>query len=105
MKKIRNKEFGAVAVGKLNLEFFGNTDENLKTRALQQVCKDLRREENVSILSLGAWLEDPEKGELIFSAVAATPDQARAVVERVTKFIDENATGRIINDEIHVEDL
>ena len=105
MRKVRSKEFGAVLVGKLTLEFFSNDDENLKNRNIQSMMKELRKEENVSICSLGNWLENPERGELVFSVVAATRDQAQAIYDRVTKFIDNHSIGRIISDDFRLEEL
>jgi len=83
--------------GKVTFEFFNNDDEEFKVRTLRSLAKELRKEINVSCLLVEEGeVENPERGTLAVSCVALHHDQGKAVLDRVTAFLDGKAPARIL---------
>lgn len=60
-----------IAAGRIVLDFYGNDNLNLKHRKLEELCKDLKRKFNLSILEVDDF-DDTEKCVLGFAAVIST---------------------------------
>lgn len=87
-----------VAVGKIVLDFYNNDDLNLKRKHLQQLCDEVRKKFNMSLLEV-AEFDDTEKCVLGFAVVI--PEswktvQAHKFVEKICKTIDTTAFARVI---------
>lgn len=91
-----------IGAGRIVLDFYNNDDLALKHRKLEELCTDLRRKFNLSMLEV-AELEDTEKCVLGFAAVMpATWKEAAAhsLTAKIAKTVDELAFARVM-----VEDL
>ena len=100
---MRNKQIlhnPVVLAGKVVLEFFNNDDSNWKARTMQALLKSIRKEFNISCVTIEeGYLENPERGILVYSLVAQTKDQAGEANDKFLAFLDKNALGRISSNE------
>ncbi|MGE0616132.1 MAG: DUF503 family protein [Bacteriovoracia bacterium] len=90
-----------VGVGRIVLDFYNNDNVALKRRKLEELCKDLRREFNLSAMEVDE-LDDPEKCVFGFAAVmpAGWKEQsARSFVQKICEKIDQTAFGRVMVDD------
>jgi hypothetical protein len=106
VRKKRVEDKPVAISGTVTFEFFNNDDEDFKIRELVRLAKELRKEINVSAVpfEMNAF-ENPERGAIAFSLVAANLEQGRAIQNKVLKFLDEHAPARIISEEIETTDL
>ena len=86
-----------VAVGRLVLDFFNNTDLPAKRRQLAELCAELRKKFNLSALEV-ADFEDLERCVIGFAA--ALPDhwkdqRSRDFLEDVCRTIDATSFARV----------
>ncbi len=57
-----------VGVGRIVLDFYNNTQVTAKRRQLEELCADLRKKFNISILEVSDF-DDPEKCVIGFAVV------------------------------------
>lgn len=91
--------------GRILLDDYGNEKSAKKHRQLEELCKKLRKEFNLSILEVDQE-EDPENCELGFAVVM--PDrweheEARRFVEKICRRIDELAVARVTLEDWDVQ--
>ena len=92
--------------GKIVFEFFQNDDEDFKQRSLKSLAKEARKELNISCLPIEEGLfENPERGSLTVSCVAANHAQGKALLDRCLAFFDEKAPARIVFEEIEEAEI
>jgi uncharacterized protein YlxP (DUF503 family) len=87
-----------IGVGRIVLDFYNNTSLPAKRKQLEELCGDLRRKYNISVLEV-ADFEDLERCVIGFAV--AIPESwkehaARGLVETVCKTIDETAFARVM---------
>ena len=101
MSKRNRTEFPVFFCGKVVFEFYNNDDENLKRRSLTSLCKELRKDFNVSATAIEEnFLENPERGTVIFSIASTSKALGKEHADKVLKFLDSHAIGRIISDNL-----
>lgn len=90
----------AYLCGHLVLEFFNNDDVDFKNTAIRRLIKDMRKEINVSVVSIqDTTLDNPERGALLVAIAAHSKSQGQSIVDQVLKFVDANSPGRLVSDE------
>ena len=90
-----------VGVGRLVLDFYNNEDLRLKARGLEELCKDLRKKYNLSVLEIDEF-EEPERCVIGFAAVMpATWQETRCkdFVQKIRHTIDETSFARVVVDD------
>lgn len=91
-----------IATGRIVLDFYNNERATDKNRALEEVCKTLRKKFNVSALEI-ADKDDLERGVLGFAAVCPetwSEPSAERLCNEICKEIDSISPARVM-----VEDL
>ena len=86
-----------VGAGRVVLDFFGNQNAALKRKNLDELCHDLRKKFNISVLEI-ADFHDPERCVLGFSVVIPEDwkeQSARNFMEKICETIDETAFARV----------
>ncbi|KAJ8133963.1 hypothetical protein OY671_012823, partial [Metschnikowia pulcherrima] len=92
--------------GKITFEFFNNDDEEFKARTLKSLAKEARKEINISCLVVEEGeVENPERGTLVVSCVAANHDQGKSVLDRAMAFLDGKAPARISLEEFEEAEI
>ena len=90
-----------IGVGRIVLDFYNNPDLKLKRRKTEELCKELRKKFNLSMLEV-ADFEDPERCVIGFAAVI--PENwpihekgisAEGLIRKICKTIDETSFARI----------
>lgn len=90
-----------IGVGRIVLDFYNNTDVALKHRQLEELCNDIRRKFNVSILEI-ADFDDPERCVIGFAAVIPETWQAKSAssfIEKICETIDKTSFARVISED------
>ncbi len=93
-----------VGVGKIILDFFNNEKISVKQKTLERLCKDIRREFNVSAMEVED-LEDPERCVVGFAAVfpETWPEvKAQRFLEKICKQIDATSVARVTAEDTEV---
>lgn len=100
MKRLHAPDRPVCFAGKVVLEFFNNSDEDFKRKALRDLTRDLRKEWNVSCAVVEEYLvENPERGALAIALVGVNHDKARALWDEAVKFLDGRAPARIVSED------
>ncbi len=100
MHKRRQPDQPAFFLGKIVFDFFNNDDEEFKQRSLKSLTKEVRKEFNISCISVDDYeVENPERGSVVFSFCATHRAIGKEVLERVLAFFDEKAPARILSQE------
>ncbi len=87
--------------GRVIFEFFNNDEEDFKQKALKTLCKEVRKQWNVSCLPIeDQEVENPERGVISLSIVAPNHEQGKKVLDEVFAYFDANAPARILEEEI-----
>lgn len=106
MSKRRSPDRPVALHGKIVFEFFQNDDEDFKRKALKDLCRDARKELNVSCTPIEEHqVENPELGAMALALCAANHEQAKALLDKFTAFLDAKAPGRIIHEEIEASEI
>ena len=106
MRKRRVQDAPVCIAGTVSFEFFNNDDEEFKVRELMRLAKTIRKDFNVSCIPFEMnMMENPERGALAFSLVAANLERARNVQNKVLEYLDRNAPARILGEEIQTLEL
>lgn len=87
-----------IGTGKIILDFFNNDNIGLKHKQLEELCLEIRRKFNISILEV-ADFEDPERCVLGFAVVIPETwktSTAHSFVEKICKTIDSLAFARVV---------
>lgn len=106
MDKRRTKATPVCITGCVHFEFFNNEDENFKIRELVRLAKAMRKELNISALPYEMnIIENPERGAIAFSLVAANLEQGRIMQNKALEFMDTHAPARILSEEIETMEL
>jgi uncharacterized protein YlxP (DUF503 family) len=90
-----------VGVGKIILDFYNNEKVSIKQRALEKLCKDIRREFNVSALEVEDF-DDLERCVIGFSAVLPqtwNEVKVQKYLEKVCKKIDATSVARVTTED------
>ena len=87
-----------VGVARIVLDFYNNSNVTTKRRQLEELCSELRKKFNISILEV-ADFDDPERCVIGFATVI--PENwksisAQALVERICKEIDQTSFARVM---------
>jgi uncharacterized protein YlxP (DUF503 family) len=92
--------------GKVVFEFFNNDDEEFKARTLKSLAKEVRKEVNISCLAVEEGeVENPERGVLAVSCVAASHDQGKAALDRALAYLDGKAPARILVEDFEEAEI
>src|SRR4051812_42314165 len=86
-----------VGAGRIVLDFYGNQNVALKRRNLDELCADLRKKFNVSVMEV-ADFDEPERCVIGFACVIPEnwkTKSARHFVEKICETIDETAFARV----------
>lgn len=87
-----------IGVGRIVLDFHNNSDVAEKRRRLEELCKGLRKQFNVSALEV-ADFDDPERCVIGFAAVMPETwkaPSAQSFIEKLCKTIDQSAVARVM---------
>jgi uncharacterized protein YlxP (DUF503 family) len=87
-----------IGVGRIVLDFYNNTNATVKRRQLEELCADLRKKFNISILEV-ADFDDPERCVIGFAAVIPEnwkTQSALSLVEKICETIDQTAFARVM---------
>ena len=90
-----------IAVGRIVLDFYNNLDVKLKRHQLEQLCDELKRKFNISIMEV-ADFDDPERCVIGFSAII--PENWKTVsahnlIEKICKTIDQTSVARVTSED------
>ncbi len=92
--------------GKVTFEFFNNDDEEFKAKTMRSLAKELRKEFNVSCLSVDTGeVENPEQATLVLAAVATHHQQGKALLDKALAYLDGKAPARILTEEIEEAEI
>ncbi len=106
MSKRRSPDRPVAFHGKIVFEFFQNEEEEFKQKALKELCRDLRKECNVSCMPVEEHqVENPERGCIALALCAVNHDQGKAQLDKVTAFLDAKAPGRIVLEEMEESEI
>lgn len=106
MSKQRSVDKPVAFYGKVVFDFFNNEDEEFKARSMKSLAKEIRKELNVSCVVIEEHMvENPERGALALAVCAGSHDQAKAMLNKVTAYLDEKAPARILSDEFEEADI
>jgi uncharacterized protein YlxP (DUF503 family) len=87
-----------IGVGRIVLDFFNNTSAPKKRAQLEELCGDLRKKFNISVLEV-ADFDDPERCVIGFAAVIPenwkTPS-AKGLVDKICETIDQTSFARVM---------
>jgi len=86
-----------IGVGRIVLDFYNNTNVAAKHRQLEELCTDVRKKFNISILEI-ADFDDPERCVIGFAAVMPetwTKTAAQSFVQKICETIDSTAFARV----------
>jgi uncharacterized protein YlxP (DUF503 family) len=86
-----------IGVGRIVLDFYNNTDRSKKRRQLEELCADLRKKFNISMLEV-ADFDDPERCVLGFAAVMPEnwkTASAQGLVDTICETLDTTAFARV----------
>lgn len=86
-----------IGVGKIVLDFYNNEKVAEKTRNIEELCADLRKKFNVSMLEV-ADFEDPERCVIGFAAVIPEnwkTKSAESLMDKICRTVDETAFARV----------
>lgn len=87
-----------IGVGRIVLDFFNNDSIALKHRKLEDLCAELRKKFNISILEV-ADFDDPERCVIGFAAVIPEnwkTQSAQALVEKICSTLDTTSFARVM---------
>jgi uncharacterized protein YlxP (DUF503 family) len=87
-----------IGAGRIVLDFYNNTHTAKKHRQLDELCADLRKKFNISILEV-ADFDDPERCVIGFAAVIPEnwkQQSARDFIEKICKTLDETSFARVM---------
>jgi len=87
-----------IAVGRIVMEFYNNDQVALKRKNLDDLCKTIRHQFNISILEVADW-EDPEKCVIGFAAIIPEnwkTQSAHQFIEKICKTIDQTSFARVM---------
>lgn len=93
-----------IGAAKITLDFYGNDLAKVKHRELEELCKDLKKKFNISILEIEEF-EDPEKCILGFSLVMPSDwkkSSAESLVQKICQTIDQTAFTRVTSEDWEV---
>ena len=86
-----------IGAGRIVLDYFNNLNVSKKRRGLEELCADLRKKFNISILEI-ADFDDPERCVIGFAAVIPENWHARKAdefVQKICQTIDETSFARV----------
>lgn len=90
-----------IGAGRIVLDYYQNDNLAEKARQLDELCKDLKKHFNVSILEIGEF-DQPERCVIGFAAVMPETWReaaCKSFIQKITKTIDERAFARVVADE------
>ena len=93
-----------IALARITIEFYNNTDIPTKRHALEKVSNELRRLYNVSILEI-ADFDEPERGILGLSAVIPDSWEQRSAdsfLKKLLNYIDEHVPARVLSEDSEI---
>jgi uncharacterized protein YlxP (DUF503 family) len=92
--------------GKVVFEFFQNDDEDFKRKALKELCRNARKELNVSCTPVEEHLvENPERGSIAIALCAPSHESAKAQLNKLTEIFDGQAPARIVLEEFQESEI
>lgn len=91
-----------IAVGRLVLDHYGNTDATAKRRELEALSKELRREFNLSALEVADY-DDPER--CVFGFAAVLPEtwvkhRCDEFLKKVCETIERTSAIRVVSEDL-----
>jgi uncharacterized protein YlxP (DUF503 family) len=90
-----------IAATRITMDFFNNVDVSQKRRQLEELCDDVRKQFNVSILEIDS-IDDPEKCVIGFAAVIPEYWRESAIpifTKKICEFIDTHSFARVTSEE------
>lgn len=91
---------------KLVFEFFNNDDIDFKHNSIRRICKELRKDFNVSVTGIqDSYLDDPERGVLVLAIAESSEDLANKGKEQILTYLDSNMPARLISEEWAQEEV
>lgn len=86
-----------IGVGRIVMDFYNNDNVSLKRKNIEELCQDLRKKFNLSILEV-ADFDDPERCVIGFAA--AIPENwktqsAQSFVQKICETIDQTSFARV----------
>lgn len=96
-----------IGSGKITLDFYNNSKLSEKKKVLENLCLDLRKLYNISILEVDEF-EDLEKCVLGFAVVIPEnwkTQTAKSFVEKICRTIDETSSVRVVSEEVELRAL
>ncbi len=91
-----------IGVGRIVLDFYNNDQASRKRKKLEELCQDLRKKFNISILEV-AEFDDPEKCVIGFATVIPEnwkTQSAHHLVEKICKMIDQTSFARVLVEDV-----
>jgi uncharacterized protein YlxP (DUF503 family) len=87
-----------IGAGRIVLDFYNNTSAPAKRKQLEELCADIRKKFNISMLEV-ADFDDLERCVVGFAVVIPenwNEHAARGLVEKVCEAIDQTAFARVM---------
>ncbi len=94
-----------VAIAKLLLDFYGNTELPKKRHEMKQLCALVRRKHNTSAHEILEKVDDPERCVLGLSLTASSRIDARTAIDQIILYVDSIAFARVVTQEVEVFQL
>jgi len=90
-----------IGVGRIVLDFYNNDKISIKKKKLEELCKDLRKNFNLSAMEI-ADEDDLERCVIGFAAVMPESWKRAAAqnfIQKICKTIDETAFARVVSED------
>jgi uncharacterized protein YlxP (DUF503 family) len=86
-----------IGVGRIVLDFYNNTESAKKNRQLEELCHDLKKKFNISIMEI-ADFDDRERCVIGFAAVVPETWKDHATkqfIDKICETIDQTSFARV----------
>ena len=94
----------AFVTGIVRFQFWNNTDESYRDRALRELAKTAHAALNISAMPI-LHSSDPESGAIAFAAAAPNLSKAEALATEIMDYLDANAPARLVADNWIAEEI
>lgn len=96
----------AYICAKVVFDFFNNDDEIFKQKTLKDLTKNLRKEFNLSAITVDDNIfQNPERGSIAISFTAVSLEQGAQILDKIMLYLDSNCPARIIDECIIKEEF
>lgn len=93
-----------IGVGRIVLDFYNNDKASKKNKLLKELCDDIRKKFNISIMEI-ADFDEPERCVIGFAAVIPEDwktKSAQSLIDKICKTVDETSVARVTVEDCEI---